>query len=130
MKEIAVVAAILKYEDEILCMQKGEVKFAYMSYKYEFPGGKIEPSETPEIALQRELKEELAINVMVHTEDFFMEVDYTYPDFRIKMKTYLCPVTDKNFVMKEHFAFKWLPKEQLAQLAWAEADKAIVKKLA
>ena len=61
MKELEVVAGIVICDDEILCMQRNQAKYNYISYKFEFPGGKIQPSESPTEALKRELTEELEI---------------------------------------------------------------------
>ena len=129
MKEFEVVAGIIICGEEILCMQRDKAKYDYISYKFEFPGGKIEEGETPADALSRELNEELEMQVDVNECDFFMEIDHTYPDFRIRMKSFVCQVKEKSFTMKEHIAFKWLKKEDLISLDWAEADKPIVKKL-
>ncbi|NCD08274.1 MAG: (deoxy)nucleoside triphosphate pyrophosphohydrolase [Negativicutes bacterium] len=129
MKELEVVAGIIVCGEEILCMQRDKARYDYISYKFEFPGGKIEKGEKPTEALKRELTEELEMKVKVDDCDFFMEVDHTYSDFQIKMKSFICQVQDKKFTMKEHIAFKWLKKEHLMELDWAEADKPIVKKL-
>ena len=127
MKHIEVVAAIICYEDEILCMQRPKGKHEYTSFKYEFPGGKIEANEAEVEALERELIEEMDMKVVV--ERPFLVVNHEYPDFDITMHSYICRVTNKEFVMKEHVNFKWLKKEELNQLEWNEADKPILDKL-
>ena len=63
MKEVEVVAAVIQENDKILCLQKGETKYAYTSFNYEFPGGKVNPGETLEIALKREIMEELSMHI-------------------------------------------------------------------
>ena len=127
MKHYEVVAAVIEYEDKILCMQRGKAKFDYTSYKFEFPGGKVEAGEENHIALSRELSEEMDMNVNISAEDYLLTVDHTYPDFAITMHAYLCKVEKPDFVMKEHISFKWLTVGELDTLDWAEADKPIVE---
>jgi 8-oxo-dGTP diphosphatase len=127
MKHYEVVAAVIEYEDKILCMQRGKAKYDYTSYKFEFPGGKVEAGEKNNIALERELREEMDMNVNINAEDYLFTVNHTYPDFAITMHTYLCKVNTPDFVMKEHVDFKWLSVSELDSLDWAEADKPIVE---
>lgn len=129
MKHIEVVAGIICYKDEILCMQRPEGLREYTSLKYEFPGGKIESGETNVEALKRELMEEMDMQVEVEESDNFLVVNHMYPDVELKMYSYICRVNSKEFVMKEHVDFKWLKKEELDQLDWATADIDIVNKL-
>ena len=79
MKTIEVVAAIIIYDNKILCVQRGESKLNYISKKYEFPGGKIELGETKEEAIKREILEEL--NLEIEVRDEYMTVNHQYPDF-------------------------------------------------
>ena len=127
MKHYEVVAAVIEYENKILCMQRGKAKYDYTSYKFEFPGGKVEAGEENNIALSRELGEEMDLNVTISEKDYLLTVEHTYPDFAITMHAYLCKVTIPDFVMKEHVDFKWLSVKELDSLDWAEADKPIVK---
>lgn len=127
MKHYEVVAAVIKYKDKILCMQRGKAKFDYTSYKFEFPGGKVESGEENHKALERELKEEMDINVTINESDYLLTIEHEYPDFAITMHTYLCKVEKPGFVMKEHISFKWLTVNELDTLDWAEADKPIVE---
>lgn len=129
MKKLEVVAAIIIYKDRILCMQRGDGKFEYVSRKFEFPGGKIEKGETRPEALMRELREEMALEVQIGEEDFFMTVEHAYPDFEITMHSYICKVETQQFVRKEHIDHKWLRKEELMTLDWAPADIPIAKKI-
>lgn len=129
MKHYEVTAAILIEGEEILCMQRNKGKFDYISYKFEFPGGKLEPNETLEQALSRELTEELDIKLLVTPDQFFMSVRHQYPDFSITLHSYLCPINNRTFTRKEHLSHIWLPPSKLYTLDWAPADLPIVKKL-
>lgn len=130
MKESEVVAAIIENNNEVLCMERGQGKFEYVSFKYEFPGGKIEAGEEAAQALQRELNEEMDLDIDAQNMTFFYTVNHEYPDFKIKLHTFICRVKTRKFTMKEHVNFKWLPKNQLKTLEWAEADWPIVEELA
>jgi ADP-ribose pyrophosphatase len=127
MKHINVVAAIIEYNNKILCMQRNRAKYDYISYKYEFPGGKIEPNESLENAILRELKEEMDYSVTITKP--FKTITHSYPDFSITMHTFLCKASSPNFNMKEHIAFKWLEPQNMLELDWAQADYPIVKEL-
>ena len=129
MKHLIVTAAILIEGDEILCMQRGAGKYDYISYKYEFPGGKVEPGENFEEGLRRELQEEMEIDIDIKPENFFMTIEHQYPDFAITMHSFLCPVNDRRFTRKEHHHHVWLKPNQLDSLDWAPADIPIMKKL-
>jgi len=129
MKTIEVVAAIIRNNGEILCMQRDVNKLTYLSCKYEFPGGKIEPGETRTEALQREILEEMGIRISVDENHHFLSIDHTYPDFRIIMHSFICNVENKEFERKEHMNHQWLPPHQLRELDWAAADQPIVEKL-
>lgn len=129
MKHYEVVAAVIIDNNEILCMQRNKSKYEYTSYKYEFPGGKIENGETHIQALKRELQEEMSLNVEVGDNDFFLTVDHQYPDFSIKMHSYICHVSSRKFVRKEHINHIWLKPKDLSRLDWAAADMPIVQKI-
>lgn len=121
-----VVAAVIVDAGEVLCMQRGHTKFAYTSYKWEFPGGKVEPGETPEQALRREIGEEMSMDIVVGSH--LVTVEHEYPDFRITMAAYLCkPVGGRAFTMHEHHAYQWLRPAALNSLDWAAADVGIVE---
>lgn len=127
MKQIEVVAAILLRDGRILCVQRGANKFAYISHKYEFPGGKIEPGESREEAVKRELREELKMKIDV--KEAFMTVTHQYPDFHLTMHTFLCTSTTPEVTLTEHINYHWLTKNELRRLDWAEADLPIIEKL-
>jgi 8-oxo-dGTP diphosphatase len=127
MKKIEVVAAVIFYKDEILCVQRPKNKLVYISEKFEFPGGKIEQGETQEVALKRELIEEL--NVVTDIKSFFTTVVHEYPDFELTMHSYICEVKTKELTLNEHIAQEWLSLDGLNKLDWAAADIPIVNKL-
>ncbi len=126
-KQIEVVAAVIEHEGKILCMQRNESKHEYISFKWEFPGGKIEVNESEQQALARELKEEMDYEVKI--EDKLIKVVHEYPDFVLTMNAYSCVAPTKDFVLKEHVNFKWLSLDELNGLDWAGADVPIVNKL-
>ncbi len=127
MKHLNVVAAIIFYENQILAVQRGKTKFEYTSYKYEFPGGKVEAQETEIEALKREIQEELKIDIIV--KEKFLTVNHKYTDFEITMHSYICNVKTSDLTLTEHIAYKWLLKTELNTLDWAKADIPIVEKL-
>ena len=127
MKLVEVVAAIIKFDNKFLCLQRGESTYDYVSLKYEFPGGKLEIGESRQQALIREIKEELDYDIQVERE--FLTVEHQYPDFRLLMHSYLCTAKDVNFTLIEHIDYEWLTANQLERLDWAAVDRAIVKQL-
>lgn len=129
MKQLEVVAAILTYNGNILCMQRGKGKYPYVSFKYEFPGGKIKPGESRHAALERELREEMNIHTTIKESDLYMTVHHQYPDFAITMHAFYCPLSSPEFIRKEHIASCWLPPQELPSLDWAAADQPIMEKL-
>jgi len=127
MKQIEVVAGIIFYEDEILCVQRAKNKLQYISEKFEFPGGKIEQGETQKEALQRELLEEL--NISADIKSFYFTVVHEYPDFELTMHCYICEIDTKDITLNEHISLQWLNLNELQNLDWAAADIPIVNKL-
>ena len=127
MKQIEVVAGIIFYEDEILCVQRAKNKLQYISEKFEFPGGKIEQGETQIEALQRELLEEL--NISADIKSFYFTVVHQYPDFELTMHSYICEIDTKDITLNEHISLQWLNLNELQNLDWAAADIPIVNKL-
>ena len=129
MKHYNVVAAILREGDKYLCLQRGPSKFDYTSYKYEFPGGKIELGETKAQALMRELREEMELEVAIADEHYFTTVEHAYPDFSITLHFFVVPVANPKFVLKEHKSAVWLRKDELHKLDWAAADEVVVRRI-
>ncbi len=126
MKQVTVVAAIIEKDNKVLCMQRGQDRHDYTSFKWEFPGGKIELGETNEQALTRELSEEMNLHVEINS--FFGVFKHEYPDFELTLHVYKCSPIDKDFVLNVHNDFKWLEKGELETLEWAPADQGIVAK--
>ncbi len=124
MKHIEVVAGIIQSGGKIFATQRG-----YGEFKdgWEFPGGKMEPGETCEQALARELKEELAVDVNVGK--FLCTVDYDYPTFHLTMHCFYCSVVGGELTLLEHEAAKWLNMAELHSVDWLPADVEVVSAL-
>ena len=124
MKNIEVVAAIIRKGDKIFATQRG-----YGEWKdwWEFPGGKMEPGETPEEALKREIKEELSADISV--DEFITTVEYDYPAFHLTMHCYLCTLLDEAMHLNEHEAARWLSKAELRSVKWLPADLEVVERM-
>ena len=122
MKTIYVAAAVIRDGDQIFATQRG-----YGDYKdgWEFPGGKIEPGETPQQALVREIKEELDTEIVVG--DFLAAIEYDYPAFHLSMQCFWCTITEGTPVLKEHEAARWLDVESIGSVAWLPADLSIIE---
>ncbi|MEE8722805.1 MAG: (deoxy)nucleoside triphosphate pyrophosphohydrolase [Eggerthellaceae bacterium] len=124
MKTVDVVAAIIVHEGKIFATQRG-----YGEFKdgWEFPGGKVEPGETPEQALVREIHEELDCSIEI--ERHFCTVDYDYPTFHLHMGCYLAHVSDGAPKLLEHEAARWLGASTLDSVDWLPADLQIIDQL-
>ena len=124
MKQIEVVAAIIRKENKIFATQRG-----YGEWKdwWEFPGGKMEAGETPEEALKREIWEELETRIVV--ERLVDTVEWDYPQFHLTMHCYFCHVESGHLELMEHEAAKWLSKDELESVDWLPADWDLVRKL-
>ena len=96
--------------------------------KYNLVGGKIEPGETREAALVRELREELAIDVKI--EKFIATVEYDYPKFHLTMHTFLCTIAEGEITLREHKAARWLSRKELSSVEWLPADRDVATSLA
>ncbi len=127
MKTVEVVAGIIedKASAKIFATERGYGEFLG---KWEFPGGKIEPGETREAALIRELREELAVDVKI--EKFVGTVEYDYPKFHLTMHTFLCEVANGEPTLREHMAARWLSLKELTDIDWLPADREIATSLA
>lgn len=123
-KTIEVVAAIIRHGDKVFATQRGYGEF---EGGWEFPGGKMEPGETPPQALIREIKEELDTEIEVG--ELIETVEYDYPKFHLTMHCFMCTVKSGHLVLKEHEAAKWLTKNTLDSVDWLPADEGIIDKV-
>ena len=124
-KQIEVVAAIIRDDEgRIFATQRG-----YGDFKdwWEFPGGKIEPGETPEEALKREIREELSTEISV--DEFLCTVDYDYPKFHLTMHCFFCSLVSEALHLNEHEAARWLEQDKLSSVQWLPADILVVKEI-
>lgn len=124
MKSIEVVAAVIQHKGRIFATQRG-----YGEFKdgWEFPGGKMEPKETPQQALRREIKEELDTDIEV--KDLIDTINYDYPNFHLTMHCFWCTVKAGKLELLEHEDAKWLAQEELESVDWLPADKKLLPKI-
>ena len=122
LKHIEVVAAIIRDDEgRIFATQRG-----YGEWKdwWEFPGGKIEPGESREQALQREIREELAAEIEVG--QLLRTIDYDYPQFHLTMHCYMCSLLCDDLHLNEHEAARWLDKDEIHSVNWLPADEILL----
>ncbi len=124
MKQVEVVAAIIQHDGLVYATQRG-----YGEWKdwWEFPGGKVEPGESREEALIREIREELTAEIKVGQQ--LCTVEYDYPTFHLIMHCYLCELASGQLTLLEHEAARWLSQQELDSVEWLSADKVVVEKL-
>lgn len=129
MKTVKVVAAVITASNEngekiIFATQRG-----YGEFKdgWEFPGGKVEPGETSQAALKREIMEELETEIEVG--DLIETIEYDYPTFHLSMDCFWAEIVKGDLVLREHEAAKWLTKDELESVDWLPADLGLVEKV-
>ena len=128
MKTIKVVAAVicdsLQTKTRIFATARGYGEF---KGQWEFPGGKIEPGETPQQALKREIKEELDTTIRVG--ELIDTLEYDYPDFHLSMDCFWCEVVEGELVLLEAQDARWLTKDELDSVKWLPADMGLVERI-
>ena len=128
MKTVRVVAAVIcdsmKEKKKIFSTARGYGEF---KGQWEFPGGKIEEGESPQEALQREIKEELDTQITVG--ELIDTIEYDYPTFHLSMDCFWAEVLSGDLTLKEHEAAKWLTKDHMDSVAWLPADQGLIEKL-
>ena len=120
-KHIEVVAAAIRDGDHVFATQRG-----YGDFKdwWEFPGGKIEPGETREQALVREIREELSVDILI--DRFLRTVEWDYPAFHLTLHCYLCSLASGSIRLNEHEAARWLDAESIRSVKWLPADESLL----
>ena len=128
MKTVKVVAAIIcddmKEKNKIFATARG---YGELKGGWEFPGGKVEPGETPQQALIREIIEELDTEIKVG--ELIDTVEYDYPTFHLSMDCFWAEVKEGHLELKEAEAAKWLTKDQLDSVTWLPADILLIDQI-
>lgn len=125
-RELDVVAALLVRNGRFLICQRPADK--ERALEWEFPGGKIEPGESPQEALVRECAEELAVEIAVG--GLYAETTHSYPEFSIRLRLYDCEVVGGEPQQLEHNALAWIGASEMEQFDFCPADLVFVEKLA
>ena len=124
MKTIRVVAAVIRDKEKIFATARGYGEF---KGQWEFPGGKVEPGETPQQAIKREIMEEL--NTEIEVGELIDTIEYDYPTFHLSMDCFWAKVSAGELELKEAEAAKWLTKDELDSVAWLPADITLIGKI-
>jgi 8-oxo-dGTP diphosphatase len=124
-KKIEVVAAIIKKDNTYFCAQRSD--HGELAKKWEFPGGKIEKSETHAEALKREILEEL--NTKIEVKSFLVTVHHQYKKFKLDLHAYLCEIIEGDLELSEHLDFKWATIDEMKKLDFSAADISILEHL-
>ena len=124
MKTIEVSAAIIIKNNKIFVTRRGYGEFKDM---WEFPGGKLEPNESGESAIIREIKEELDADIVI--DKYLCTIDYDYEKFHLTMHNYICHLASDHIVLKEHEDAKFVSIEELDKVDFLPADILVVNEL-
>jgi len=123
-KTINVVAALIRDGKRVFATARG-----YGNYKgwWEFPGGKVEPGESPEDALVREIREELDSEISV--DEYISTIEHDYPEFHLSMRCYWCSLISGDLVLKEAEDARWLDVETIDSVKWLPADITLIDEI-
>ena len=121
---VRVIAAIIEKDGRILIGKRRSGRFAD---KWEFPGGKMEPGETPEECLMRELAEELGIEARVGK--LFLSNRHVYTHLSVELMTFEAEIVSGEPCLRDHTEIRWVSPEELRSYDFPEADKPVVEKL-
>lgn len=124
MKTIEVVAAVIVRDGRVFATQRG---YGEWQGWWEFPGGKMEPGESPQEALVREIREELDAEISVGR--LLETVEWDYPKFHLTMHCFLCSLLSDSVHLNEHEAAAWLTRDTLHSVKWLPADEGLVGKI-
>ena len=122
LKTVRVVAAIIEHEGRILATQRSYGDFAG---GWEFPGGKVEPGETPEQAVVREIREELGAAIAVGR--LVCTAEHDYETFHLSMDCFLAHLDGGRFQLLVHSAAQWVDAATIDSVAWLPADLQVVE---
>jgi 8-oxo-dGTP diphosphatase len=122
---IDVVAAIIRKNDEILITQR--LDGAHLARFWEFPGGKVEAGESLEVALQREIQEELGIKIRVGDE--FFTIDYEYPAKSLRLHFFNCAVLEGDAQALHVADLRWIKLQDIGVYQFPPADTDLIRKL-
>ncbi len=124
MKTVEVAAAVIIDQDRVFATQRGYGPF---KDKWEFPGGKLEAGEKPAEALVREIREELAVDIIPGR--YLACIEYDYPEFHLKMHCFLAALSGGRPILLEHEDARWFRKDELAAADFLPADREVARLL-
>jgi len=119
---IQVACSIIERDGLVLAARRGASKS--LPLKWEFPGGKIDPGESAEECVKRELLEEMG--VLIDVKAALPLCTHHYSHFSVTLHPVICVIVSGEIALYEHTAIRWLPPEELYDLDWAEADFAVI----
>ncbi|MFC4263100.1 (deoxy)nucleoside triphosphate pyrophosphohydrolase [Ferruginibacter yonginensis] len=122
MKTINVTCAIIDFNGKVLVVQRSETM--QLPLKWEFPGGKLEPFETEEQCILREIKEELSIDILLL--DRLSVTTFNYPNVAVRLIPFTAKYLSGEITLQEHKQYLFLDKEALQSLDWAAADLPVL----